>query len=625
MSRFPMAEPMCLIENGSDGHMRVIPRALEVLAQVEQRVVVVAIVGLYRTGKSYLMNKLAGNRKGFALGATVQSKTKGIWMWCVPHPTKKDHTLVLLDTEGLGDVEKGDEKNDIWIFSLAVLLSSTLVYNSMGTINNDAIQRLHYVTELTEHIKVKSKKHDEDESTEFVRVFPSFVWTVRDFTLSLELNGKAITADQYLDNALVMKTGHSKTVLNYNMPRSCLRSFFPSRKCFVLERPASTEKMKQLSELSEAELEPSFVKQAEEFCHHIYTKSEIKTLTGGIPVTGRLLGNLAKVYVDTICSNKIPCLENAVQALSQIENAGAVERAVAHYKANMAERVAMPTETQEEFSQIHCAVEKEAVKIFTESSFKDENQKHQLLLMKALQEEYEALSNKNAQESKTVCKSIIKRVFQPLENQLSSGSYMSPGGYKKYCKDMQNFISQYKSEPGKGVKAEETLKEYLDGKKNTGETILAADQSLTEAEHQMEAERARCRAIEQERLATMEKTMIYEKMMRDQEQSYRENVEQLMKKMEEERKSAMDEHKRVLEAKLKEQNDLLQQGFKEKAELLQKEIDAVTQQNQKEQEESPSLFSSVLDNLGQAATFFLPGIAAKVGGIALSCVSRFFR
>ncbi|OBS65580.1 hypothetical protein A6R68_05880, partial [Neotoma lepida] len=44
--------------------------------------------------------------RGFSLGSTVQSETKGIWMWCVPHPTKPTHTLVLLDTEGLGDIEK---------------------------------------------------------------------------------------------------------------------------------------------------------------------------------------------------------------------------------------------------------------------------------------------------------------------------------------------------------------------------------------------------------------------------------------------------------------------------------------------------------------------------------------
>jgi hypothetical protein len=39
---------------------------------------------------------------------------------------------------------QGDEKNDNWIFSLAVLLSSTLVYNSMGTIDNNALEKLQY-------------------------------------------------------------------------------------------------------------------------------------------------------------------------------------------------------------------------------------------------------------------------------------------------------------------------------------------------------------------------------------------------------------------------------------------------------------------------------------------------
>uniref|UniRef100_A0A8C9QZN0 Guanylate binding protein 1 n=1 Tax=Scleropages formosus TaxID=113540 RepID=A0A8C9QZN0_SCLFO len=617
--------PMCLIENGNDGKLQVIPQALKALAQIDQRVVVVAVVGLYRTGKSYLMNKLAGKRKGFALGATVQSKTKGIWMWCVPHPVKEGHTLVLLDTEGLGDVEKGDAKNDIWIFSLAVLLSSTLVYNSMGTIDNDAIQRLHYVTELTEHIKVKSKADNEDESIEFVRIFPSFVWTVRDFTLTLEFDGKPVTADEYLDKSLQLKNGHSKKVQEYNMPRSCLRNFFPSRKCFVFERPAATEKMKELSELSDRELEPSFVEQANEFCDYIYNKAEIKTLKGGIPVTGRLLGNLAKVYVDTICSNQVPCLENAVQALSQIENANAVQRAVAHYRAKMGEWVVFPTETQEELSQIHGTMVKEALKIFIENSFKDEDQKHQLELMKVLQKEYEAICDKNIQESKKVCQSIIKRVFQPLEDRLSSGSYMSPGGYRKYSQDIQNYIRKYRSEHGRGVMAEETLKEYLEGKKKTGETILAADQSLTEAEHQMEVERARTRALEQEKQAAKEKAEIYERMMKDQQHTYNENVEQLLKKMEEERISAMREHERVVEAKLKEQHDLLKEGFKEKAELLQKEIDGLNRQREKEQVESPSLFSTILDNVGQAASLFLPGILPKVGGMAVSYMSRFFK
>ena len=43
---------------------------------------------------------------GFDLGSTIQSKTKGIWVWCRPHPKNAGQCLLLLDTEGLGDVEK---------------------------------------------------------------------------------------------------------------------------------------------------------------------------------------------------------------------------------------------------------------------------------------------------------------------------------------------------------------------------------------------------------------------------------------------------------------------------------------------------------------------------------------
>ena len=101
----PQTAPICLVENHNEKLM-VNPKALEILDNISQPLMVMAIVGLYRTGKAYLMNCPAGQTPGFPLGSTVQSQTKGIWMWCMPHPTKPEHTLVLLDTEGLADVEK---------------------------------------------------------------------------------------------------------------------------------------------------------------------------------------------------------------------------------------------------------------------------------------------------------------------------------------------------------------------------------------------------------------------------------------------------------------------------------------------------------------------------------------
>ena len=62
-SRPNMTAPICLVEN-IDEQLSVNQEALEILDQISQPVVVVAIVGLYRTGKSYLMNCLAGQNHG---------------------------------------------------------------------------------------------------------------------------------------------------------------------------------------------------------------------------------------------------------------------------------------------------------------------------------------------------------------------------------------------------------------------------------------------------------------------------------------------------------------------------------------------------------------------------------
>ncbi|KAJ8012983.1 hypothetical protein DPEC_G00048560 [Dallia pectoralis] len=620
-----MKEPVVLIENDSDGKLQVVRSALDILDQIDQHVVVVSVVGLYRTGKSYLMNKLAGKSKGFALGATIQSKTKGIWMWCVPHPLKPDHTLVLLDTEGLGDVEKGDTKNDNWIFTLAVLLSSTLVYNSTGTIDNHALEQLHFVTELTEHIKVKSNQQNEEESSEYLRLFPSFVWTVRDFTLTLEIDGKPITANEYLENALKPRKGLGKKDQEYNLPRNCLRNYFFPRWCFVFDRPANGDNMKRMEELTDDDLEPRFVKQAKKFTDHIFTEAKTKSLKNGLKVTGRLLGNLAETYVSALRSGNIPCLDNAVVALAQIENSSAIQRARAHYQKEMTNRVVYPTDTQEDLSEIHSSVEKEAVAIFINSSFKDEDRRYQLELMRVLQEEYDKICERNSKESRIACEAKIKRIFASIEEKIKDGSYMTPGGYKEYCNDQKLSASKYRSEGGRGIKAEEVLTEYLEKKTSIGHTILSADKSLSEAEQRAEAEQAIKETSERETRAMKEMVAVQERLIKDQQKTYEENINQLMEKMKTDNRHAIEEHERVLQARLKEKSDLFQQGLDGRACEIQSEIDNLKKMKSQEEENMPTFMSTALETIGTAAAMFLPGILPKVGGMALNFISRFFK
>ncbi|XP_056600348.1 guanylate-binding protein 1 [Triplophysa dalaica] len=580
----PMPRPICLVKNVC-GSLQVCKDAIEFLNGINQPVVVVSVVGLYRTGKSYLMNRLAGQQTGFALGNTIESKTKGIWMWCVPHPSERGQTLVLLDTEGLGDIDKGDSKNDGWIFCLAVLLSSTLVYNSRGTIDNDAIQKLHYITEISEQIKIRSAEAGEegDEDSQFVRFFPSFVWVVRDFTLSLEIDGNEVTEDEYLDFALQLKKGVNKKTSDYNLPRECIRSYFPSRKCFVFPSPASPDNMRRLETLQERDLVQGFLETTGRFCEYIFVKSPVKTLKGGHRVTGKLLGQLAQIYVETISSGKVPCLDNAVVALANLENKAAVQEALKVYKSGMEEVKNNFPVSVTDFTSEHQKSSKLATSEFMKNSFKDEKGDYLKQLVQDIDMCYVVLMEENEMASERKCKELLKDLFSDMNKRLQNGEYSQCGGYEIYCRDRDAIIVQYRREPNKGVKAEAVLNEILNEREAEGKSILHADEKLTENDRKIQEEKEKAALLEQKCKEEEEKRIDYEHKMEVEEERQKDRMKQIEEKFRKEMEQQQEEMERAVESKVKEREALMDKGFKEKAELMEDEI-----KNLKKQQEEKS-------------------------------------
>lgn len=58
---------------------------------------------------------------------------------------------IVIDTEGLGAFDE-DENHDAKIFLLALLLSSFIIYNSVGTIDENALNNLSLVINLSKQI-----------------------------------------------------------------------------------------------------------------------------------------------------------------------------------------------------------------------------------------------------------------------------------------------------------------------------------------------------------------------------------------------------------------------------------------------------------------------------------------
>jgi hypothetical protein len=96
---------------------------------------------------------------------------------------------MVMDTEGLGSLEEG-EQTDTKIFLMSMLLSSYFIYNSVGSIDEKAVQSLSLIINLSKLLQ----KGGSREMQDIVNCFPSFLWLVRDFALRLEDNkGKPIS------------------------------------------------------------------------------------------------------------------------------------------------------------------------------------------------------------------------------------------------------------------------------------------------------------------------------------------------------------------------------------------------------------------------------------------------
>lgn len=318
-------EPIQFIATGELGNEFVVsPDALRILDAETRPVTVICIVGPYRTGKSYLLNRLMGRNNGFPLGPTLQAKTKGIWMWKGDFFNDPNRAMILLDTEGLDDPEKGDASHDMNMFALSLLLSSVFIYNTKGTIDAKALDGLHYATEISTFISANSKDKGLNEGQNLSQHFPSFIWAIRDHHLKLEIDGNAVTPTEYLEFCLKNKPGFSPHVIQYNGLRDALRAFFKERTCHVFPPPVSNQdKMNFLETIAEDELEPGFRQAGNNFVAYVKSSSRPKMIKGS-SLSGRAFGSLAKTYLQAVLSKNI-CIESTYQYVIDQENGKAIK------------------------------------------------------------------------------------------------------------------------------------------------------------------------------------------------------------------------------------------------------------------------------------------------------------
>ena len=324
MNSSPRAIPLVIFENGKF----IIPKeAKELLNQPSfTNIGIISLVGKYRTGKSFLLNRVLLNRQknsGFGVGPTFRPCTKGIWIWSEPiivtnTQSPKPFPCFLIDTEGLGAYIE-EINHDTKIFLIAILISSLFIYNSFGAIDEMSLTTLSLVLNLGETIKIKSLSHHDTEE-ELAEYFPALLWLLRDFSLKLEdINGNAITEKQYLEKALENVNGNDEIINEKNRVRKLIRTYFPERDCFTLVRPIESEKdLQNLEYLPDDELRTEFLEQAQLFRDKVMNITTPKTFHKKL-LSGAMLIELVENILDTINSGSIPIIENSWKYVIQNE------------------------------------------------------------------------------------------------------------------------------------------------------------------------------------------------------------------------------------------------------------------------------------------------------------------
>ena len=339
-----MNKPIEFIKIDNAGKCTLTEEAEQMLLNIDNNLAVICIAGIYRSGKSYLLNRLLGRQDGFEIGPNISSCTKGLWIWGDTIKLKNKNTEVLIiDTEGLASAfEDRNESIDMIIFCLSLLLSSLFIYNSMKNIDESAIENLALVLNFAK--KIQSKYN---EINDYANNFPSFLWVLRDFALELIDNqGNEVTTKQYLENALkeeninlISNNSYNKGILEEinkkNDIRKTLKLFFKERDCYTLVRPVYDEKkLKIIDKLPIEELRPEFLNQMNNLVKKVFENIRPKSVNGGY-MNGPIFLNLVKMYINSLNSDNLPDINTSWKIVIDAQLKAAYNNGIDYYKNEM--------------------------------------------------------------------------------------------------------------------------------------------------------------------------------------------------------------------------------------------------------------------------------------------------
>ena len=410
--------------------------ALEVIRQQSNPLGIISVAGMYRTGKSYLLNRMLLNRSnGFSVGPSINPCTKGLWMWSksIPAhtPQGKPLNVLIIDTEGIGATDE-DHNHDNKIMTLAILLSSYFIFNSMGTIDESSIQSLSFIVNITKSIQQKNGNHD------FAKYLPAFMWVIRDFSLQLKnKEGNPITSKEYLEYSLELQQGTSEFIVSKNQIRKMVKEYFPNRDCVTLVRPLLEEgNLQKLERTPASKLRKEFIEQVNYLRKTVLNSINPKKLNGQ-ELNGEMFIDLIKSYVKMINDGAVPVIQTAWTYMRQNQAVNAKKNAIENYKKKALELNNKFPMKEDYLKNILKKIKKEVYLSFKEEIIGEPEEKDLKELKAELKKIKSDILLKNYNSTQSQTSRFLKDNFKNIDDKVKNGEYFNISDYKD---DIEQFV-----------------------------------------------------------------------------------------------------------------------------------------------------------------------------------------
>ena len=277
---------------------------------------IISILGAFRTGKSFILNIIlkflldnsnkelnnidtkkwineldiipGNNDKGFRWCNGSDSQTMGIWIWNKPiifnHPTKGEVAILLLDTQGLFDLNTNQQKT-IMLFGISSLISSHIIFNVDKRIQEDNLQHLALFSAYGQLVNDKSLNNNGLQTLDFL---------IRDWQNFDEVNNNL---DSY-SNLYLSKIFSETQYNDMNNTRNQIKNCFSKIECSFLPHPGLNAISSKYSGLV-SDLNNKFIKYVSSYLEKTFLTNsiDIKKI-GDTDVSAKELSTILESYIE---------------------------------------------------------------------------------------------------------------------------------------------------------------------------------------------------------------------------------------------------------------------------------------------------------------------------------------